>query len=142
MKKSKNQLTFKAMDSFISTFREFWSHAASAQAHYQLLFSLDQRLRNAPDDERGELEEYRKSVKTQFEEESSKLFSLMDELSNQDGDICMECYDMMHANKTICVNFARVLSKNSELSVFFSGFPNYQLNVEIYKEEDDFLYEV
>lgn len=137
MRKSTNNSTFEAMETFINSFANFWSIAATAQAKYQYLASLNAQIANASDNEKTEIEARRDVVQSQFETESSKLFEIMEELSKENGEISAECYEMLQAaNETICVFFAKVLSTNSKLSDFFLGTQRSKNSDELYNDED------
>lgn len=129
--------SFAAMEHFISSFTNFWRTAAAAQAKYQYLASLNAKIANASENDKAEIEAYRDVVQTKFEEESAKIFSSMEELSKDNGEISGECYEMLQvANETLCVFFSKILSKSPELSDFFFGIPTSKIVEDIFSDDD------
>lgn len=66
MGKSTNNSKFEAMETFINSFANFRSIAATAQAKYQYLASLNAQIANASDNKKTEIEARRDVVQSQF----------------------------------------------------------------------------
>lgn len=118
-----------SIEVFENSFARFWSTAARAQMHSQMLGALETRVGNASGEERRELESYRSEIRSKYEAEIEEIFALMREISGSGEEECLpECYEMLRAaNDVICVNFAKLATNNEELTEFFIGNNNVEV---------------